>query len=105
MRTPNEQGMLEGRILTLENMVRNAVIIEEAAAGGGTVRIGTTVELKDEYGKQVYSLVGPAEVDVAAGRISVKSPMGKALMGHSVGDTINVTAPGGQREVKITKIS
>ena len=100
----NEQGMLEGRILTLENMVRNAVIIEEAA-DGGEVRIGATVEVKDEFGKQTYTLVGPAEVDVAAGRISVESPMGKALMGHKVGDTIRVAAPGGERSAKITKIS
>jgi transcription elongation factor GreA len=100
----NEQGMLEGRILTLENMIRNAVLIQETA-DGGAVRIGSTVEVKDEFGKSSYTLVGPAEVDVTEGRISVESPMGKALMGHTVGDTVGFAAPGGERQVKITKIS
>jgi transcription elongation factor GreA len=100
----NEQGMLEGRILTLENMIRNAVIIE-GAADGGVVQIGSTVEVKDEFGKQTYTVVGPAEADVASGRISHESPVGKALMGCKVGDKVNVATPGGEREVKITKIS
>jgi transcription elongation factor GreA len=100
----NEQGMLEGRILTLENMVRNAVIIADAAADG-VVQIGSTVEVKDEFGKQTYTVVGPAEADVASGRISHESPVGKALMGRKVGEKVMVMTPGGEREVKIVKIS
>jgi transcription elongation factor GreA len=100
----NEQGMLEGRILTLENMIRNAVIIEGASADG-LVQIGSTVEVKDEFGKQTYTVVGPAEADVASGRISHESPVGKALMGQKVGDKVMVMSPGGEREVKIVKIS
>jgi transcription elongation factor GreA len=100
----NEQGMLEGRILTLENMIRNAVMIE-GAAEGGVVGVGSTVEVKDEFGKQTYTVVGPAEADVASGRISHESPVGKALMGCKVGDKVMVATPGGEREVKITKIS
>jgi transcription elongation factor GreA len=100
----NEQGMLEGRILTLENMIRNAVIIAEAAADGA-VQVGSTVEVKDEFGKQTYTVVGPAEADVASGRISFESPVGKALMGRKVGDKVPVMTPGGEREVKIVKIS
>src|SRR5437867_4166653 len=69
----NDQGMLEGRILVLENMLRNAVIIEEGA-GNGVVGIGSAVEVKDEFGKQSFTIVGPAEVDVAEGRISMESP-------------------------------
>src|SRR5215472_14497046 len=67
----NEQGMLEGRILTLENMLRNVVMIEETG-DGGVVRIGTVVEVKDDFGKQTFTIVGPAEVDVAEGRISLE---------------------------------
>jgi transcription elongation factor GreA len=100
----NEQGMLEGRILTLENMIRNAVIIEDAS-DDSVVQIGSTVEVKDEFGKQTYTVVGPAEADVASGRISHESPVGKALMGRKVGEKVMVMTPGGEREVKIVKIS
>ena len=95
----NEQGMLEGRILTLERMVRNAVIIEERH--DGAVQVGTTVTVRDEYGDEVYTIVGPAEVDVSAGRISAESPVGRALLGHKVGDTVTVSTPGGERPLSI----
>jgi transcription elongation factor GreA len=99
----NEQGMVEGRILVLENMIRNAVIIEEGG-GDGVVGVGSVVDVKDEFGKQSFSIVGPAEVDVAQGRISMESPVGKALLGHKVGDDVEVQSPGGSRRVKIVKI-
>src|ERR1017187_3068729 len=100
----NEQGMVEGRILTLENMLRNAVPIEESSERG-VVRIGSEVELKDEFGKQVFTIVGPAEVDVASGRISMESPVGKALIGHRNGESVDVQSPGGPRRVKIVRVS
>jgi transcription elongation factor GreA len=100
----NEQGMLEGRILVIENMLRNAVIIEEGSESG-IVSVGTTVDVKDDFGKQTLTIVGPAEVDVAEGRISMESPVGKALLGHSVGDTVDVVSPGGSRQIKIVKIN
>jgi transcription elongation factor GreA len=99
----NEQGMLEGRILTLEMMVRNAVIIEQAEVGG-VVQVGSTVEVKDEYGTQAFTIVGPAEVDVTSGRISMESPVGKALLGRRIGDKVEVQSPGGVRELKVTAL-
>ena len=99
----NEQGMLEGRILVLENMIRNAVLIE-GTAERGVVGVGSTVDVKDEFGTQTFSIVGPAEVDVAKGRISMESPVGKALLGHAVGDSVMVQSPGGSREITIVKI-
>jgi transcription elongation factor GreA len=99
----NEQGMLEGRILTLEMMVRNAVIIEQAEVGG-VVQVGSTVEVKDEFGTQAFTIVGPAEVDVASGRISMESPVGKALLGRRIGDKVEVQSPGGVRELKVTAL-
>jgi len=99
----NEQGMLEGRILTLEMMVRNAVIIEQAEVGG-VVQVGSTVEVKDEYGTQSFTIVGPAEVDVTSGRISMESPVGKALLGRRIGDLVEVQSPGGVRELKVTAL-
>ena len=99
----NEQGMLEGRILTLEMMVRNAVIIEQAEVGG-VVQVGSTVEVKDEYGTQAFTIVGPAEVDVTSGRISMESPVGKALLGRRIGEKVQVQSPGGFRELKVTAL-
>jgi transcription elongation factor GreA len=99
----NEQGMLEGRILVLENMIRNAVIIEESGESG-EVSVGSVVDVKDEFGTQSFTIVGPAEVDVAQGRISMESPVGKALLGHRVGDSVEVQSPGGVRAVKIVKV-
>jgi len=99
----NEQGMLEGRILTLEMMVRNAVIIEQVEVGG-VVQVGSTVEVKDEYGTQAFTIVGPAEVDVTSGRISMESPVGKALLGKRIGDKVEVQSPGGVRELKVTAL-
>src|SRR5579864_3910890 len=100
----NEQGMVEGRILTLENMLRNAVLIEETD-DHGVVRIGSDVEVKDEFGKQVFTIVGPAEVDVASGRISLESPVGKALLGHRKDESVEVQRPGGARVLKIVRVS
>ena len=99
----NEQGMLEGRILTLEMMVRNAVIIEQAEVGG-VGQVGSTVEVKDEYGTQAFTIVGPAEVDVTSGRISMESPVGKALLGRRIGEKVQVQSPGGVRELKVTAL-
>ena len=99
----NEQGMVEGRILVLENMLRNVVVIEEGG-NAGVIGVGSSVELQDEFGKQGFTIVGPAEVDVANGRISLESPVGKALLGHKVGDEVEVQSPAGVRKVKISKV-
>lgn len=99
----NEQGMVEGRILVLENMLRNAVVIQEAS-GAGVIGLGSSVEVQDEFGKQTFTIVGPAEVDVAAGRISLESPVGKALLEHKVGDEVQVQSPGGSRKVRIVGV-
>lgn len=100
----NEQGMVEGRILTLETMIRNAVIIE-GHHDGATVEAGSVVEVTDETGtRQTFTIVGPAEVDVATGRISMESPVGRALLGRGVGDRIEVQSPGGLRTLSIVKI-
>ena len=98
----NEQGMIEGRILTIERMVRNAVMIE--AEHDGQVKVGSVVTVKDEFGSQTFTIVGPAEVDPASGKISLESPVGRALMGHKSGESVQVQAPGGARALKIVKL-
>ena len=99
----NEQGMLEGRILTLERMVRNAVIIEEHH--DGVVQAGTTVTVIDDGGEATYTIVGPAEADPASGRISMESPVGKALMGRRVGDAVTVNTPAGAKAMTIVRVA
>ncbi|WP_042478125.1 transcription elongation factor GreA [Bacillus ndiopicus] len=107
-----EQGFVEGRISTIESMLRNALIItEDESQASDTVTLGKTVtfdELID--GKRAdfeesYTIVGSAEADPLEGLISNDSPIAKALMGHKVGDKVKLTTPGGDMEVEILKIS
>src|SRR5256885_268357 len=84
----NEQSLVEGRIMTLEGMIRNAVVIEEAEREQGVVGVGTTVNVKTVEGDERYAIVGPAEADPLQGRISNESPLGRALLGHKAGDEV-----------------
>jgi transcription elongation factor GreA len=92
----NDQGWIEGRIMTLEKMIRYAEIIPEGSRKGSvTVQLGTKVKVKDEFGETSYTIVGPVEADPTKGLISLESPVGKALMGHARDDEVKVTTPGG----------
>ncbi len=101
----NEQGFVEGRILTVEQMIRNASLIETEEKRDGSVTLGSTVQVKDEFGESRYTIVGPAEADAASGRISLESPVGKALLGRRTGETVDVETPGGARQVVILKVA
>ncbi len=92
-----EQAMLEGRIAYLENLLRSVVLIENDGQSA-TVRLGSVVTIQEEGQDdlETYVIVGAAEADPTAGRISNESPLGKALMGRKVGDRVTVMAPGGQ---------
>src|SRR3981081_894028 len=83
----NEQSLVEGRIQTLEVMVRNAVMIEEPRQHG-VVAVGSQVSVSSDEGEESYSIVGAAEADPLAGRISNESPLGRALLGHKPGDEV-----------------
>jgi transcription elongation factor GreA len=101
-----EQAFVEGRITTLENMIRNAKIIAEAATGSDSVTLGSTVtfvELPDGD-EETYSIVGSAEADPFEGKISNDSPIAKSLLGKKVGDQVSVQTPGGEMSVRITSI-
>jgi transcription elongation factor GreA len=102
----NEQAMLETRILALEEKLRSAQIIDAKELSNDVVRVGVIVHVKDEKGKsQPFTIVGSAEADVRAGRLSNESPVGKALMGRKKGETVEVSLPNGStRALKITKI-
>jgi transcription elongation factor GreA len=102
-----EQAFVEGRITTLENMIRNAKIIVEDATNPDTVTLGksvTFIELPDGD-EETYSIVGSAEADPFEGKISNDSPIAKSLIGNKVGDTVNVSTPGGDMTVKIVAIN
>jgi transcription elongation factor GreA len=101
----NEQAFVEGRILTLEAMLKNAVIIEDDAPRD-RVGLGTRVTVleRDGDGPETYHIVGSAEVDPAAGRISNESPLGKALLGKRPGDEIEVQTPDGPLHFQIVNI-
>ncbi|MCL6570619.1 MAG: transcription elongation factor GreA [Bacillus sp. (in: Bacteria)] len=101
-----EQAFVEGRITTLENMVRNSKIIAEAATASDSVTLGssvTFVELPDGE-EETYSIVGSAEADPFEGKISNDSPIARNLLGKKVGDKVSVQTPGGEMSVRIVKI-
>jgi len=103
----NEQGFVEGRILDLERMIKNAVIIhhEEAKKKGGHVELGSKVIVKFVDGnKENYIIVGSAEASPGEGKISNESPMGNALMNRKVGDEVEFDAPAGKLKLKILEI-
>lgn len=100
----NEQAFVEGRILTLENIIQNAVIIEEAH-DHHRVSLGSTVTVINHKGeREHYTIVGSAEADPKAGKISNESPVGLALLGKTVGDEVEVKAPAGTLRWTIVRI-
>jgi transcription elongation factor GreA len=91
----NEQAFVEGRILELERMLGSAEIIE-AAQSGEVVSLGSRVTIvEDNYPPETYHIIDSAEADPSEGKISFKSPLGRALMGRRVGDEVRVNAPDG----------
>ena len=103
----NEQAFVEGRILALEQIIQDAVLIdEEEAHHASQVQIGSTVSITSAEGKkQEFTIVGSTEADPKGGRISNESPVGRALLGKSVGDEATVDAPKGVMRFTVTKIS
>lgn len=103
----NEQAFIEGRIATLEKMLRNARVIDDEVTETDVVTVGCKVRLKDlEYGDEFeYTLVGSAEADPASGRISNESPVGRAIMGQKVGAVVEVEAPAGTLKYEVVEIS
>jgi transcription elongation factor GreA len=100
-----EQGFLEGRIQQIEVMLRNAVIIEENGPSEEVI-LGSRVTVVEEgfEDAEIFRIVGPAEADPAEGNVSHESPLGSALLGRRVGDTVAVDAPVGEILFRITAI-
>jgi transcription elongation factor GreA len=101
------QSFVEGRIAELEEIVSAVEVIDPAALSGDTVKFGATIHLVDEDNDQEvsYQIVGLYEADVKQRKLSITSPLAKALISKRVGDTVSVPAPGGDRSYEILKIS
>lgn len=100
------QSLNEGRVNELEDLIARAEVIDIGKLTGDRVKFGATVELVDEDTEEVrtYQIVGDQEADVKSGRISISSPIARALIGKEVGETIEVNAPGGARGYEIVKV-
>lgn len=98
-----ELGLVDGRVQTIERMLRHAVIVA-AAAYDGTISLGATVIIRDDFGDSEYIIVVPAEADIARQRISLDSPLGSAISGHRAGDEVGFDSPGGARRVVIVEV-
>lgn len=103
----NEQAKIEARIVELEAMLKNVEIIKDIKGAAKTVVVGVKVKVFDEEfdEEDEYYVVGSTEADPANNKISDESPVGRALIGHKVGDIVTVEAPAGEIKLKIVKIS
>ena len=101
-----QQSLNEGRIKELETLFALADIIDISKLSGTTVKFGATVKIVDEDTEEErkYTIVGDAEAEASKGRISISSPIARALIGKSKGDTIEVAAPGGSRSYEIMDV-
>ncbi len=101
------QSLNEGRIFELEDLTARAEVIDVKKLSGDKVKFGATVKLVDEdtEAEKVYQIVGDQEADVKMGRISISSPIARALIGKGEGDTVEVAAPGGARSYEILQVS
>lgn len=100
------QSFIEGRMAELEDIISRAQVIDTTGLSGDVVRFGATVSLCDEDTEEesTYRLVGSHEADAANGRLSVTSPLGRALIGKKLGDVVEVSAPRGSRSYEVVKI-
>jgi transcription elongation factor GreA len=100
------QAFIEGRVLELEDKLARAQVIDVARLSGKNVKFGATVQLQDEDSgeKRKYKIVGEDEADVRQGKVSITSPVARALIGKEKGDVVEVAAPGGVKAFEILKV-
>lgn len=100
------QSFIEGRVAELEDKLARAQVIDVSRLSGAAVKFGATVTLLDEDSNEeaVYKIVGEDEADVRAGKVSITSPVARALIGKEEGDVVEVSAPGGAKSYEILKV-
>ena len=103
----DRQGFIEGRLVEIEDKLSRAQVIDVSKLSGDTVKFGATVKVFDEDTEEesVYQIVGEDEADVREGKVSVTSPIARAIIGKEEGDVVEVAAPGGARSLEILKIT
>jgi transcription elongation factor GreA len=101
------QSFIEGRVMELEDKISRAEVIDVSKLSGKIVKFGATIKLADEDTdeKISYQIVGQDESDIKAGLLSIQSPLARALIGKQVGDSVEVSTPGGSKSYEIVKIS
>ncbi|TAL01628.1 MAG: transcription elongation factor GreA [Rhodospirillaceae bacterium] len=101
-----KQSFIEGRISELEDIISRADVIDISKLSGKTVRFGAFVTLADvdTDEESTYQVVGPYEADLAKKKISVQSPLGRAVIGKTIGDNVEVTAPGGGKAYEVINV-
>lgn len=101
------QSLNEGRIAELEDKLSRAEVIDVAKMSGTTIKFGATVQLIDDdtEEKKTYKIVGDVEADVKQGKVSISSPIARALIGKTIGDAVEVNTPGGGKSYEITGVS
>jgi transcription elongation factor GreA len=103
--TKREQAFVEGRIQELEAILANAQVLDITAAHSIAALGAVITIVEKESDPETYTIVGRTEADPTRGRISNESPLGKALLGRRIGETVDVTTPGGKLQVRITNIT
>ena len=103
----DRQSFIEGRLAELEDMISRADVIDPKALSGKIVRFGATVKLADEDTDEesTYQIVGSHEADVESGRLSLTSPLARALIGKTVSDSVEVTTPGGSKSYEVLNVT
>jgi transcription elongation factor GreA len=101
------QAHNEGRIAELEDKISRAEVIDVSKLSGSTIKFGATVKLIDEDTEEEksYQIVGENEADVKEGKVSITSPIARALIGKKVGDTVEVNTPGGGKSYEVTEVA
>jgi len=101
------QGFIEGRVMELEDKIARAEVIDVSKLNGSVVKFGATVTLADEETdeEQTFQIVGEDEADVTSGRLSVTSPLARALIGKSVGESVEVSTPRGAKAYEVVTVA
>ena len=101
-----KQSFIEGRIKELESLISRADVIEPSKMSGTIIRFGATVELVDEdtEDERTYQIVGEPEADINNGKLNMRSPLARALIGKEEGDSVGVTTPGGARSYEVLSV-
>ena len=100
------QGLIEARIKDLESMINRADVIDPGKMSGSTICFGATVELVDQGTEEenTYQIVGEPEANIASGRLNMRSPLARALIGKEEGDSVEVITPGGSRSYEVLSV-